>query len=51
MNIYLEIGDFRMETSLGPTLAEFIHGPDPCIVLSRVLSRDIPKTADRGRSR
>ena len=27
ININLEIGDFRMETSLGPTLAEFMHGP------------------------
>ena len=27
ININLEIGDFRMETSLGPTLAEFMYGP------------------------
>ena len=28
ININLEIGDFRMETSLGPTLAEFMYGPE-----------------------
>ena len=28
ININLEIGDFRMETSVGPTLAEFMHGPE-----------------------
>ena len=28
LNINLEIGDFRMETSVGPTLAEFMHGPE-----------------------
>ena len=27
ININLEIGDFRMETSLGPTLAEYMYGP------------------------
>ena len=28
ININLEIVDFRMETSLGPTLAEFMYGPE-----------------------
>ena len=37
ININLEIGDFRMETSLGPTLAEYMYGPESVHIFSKFM--------------